>query len=360
MLKQGKRVLFYNAIPMPHSVKMHQLLVEAGYQVEFWYYKDLTTLYPWNSLKSQHKYFVFGITDNNLIKLLKHAFSADLVIITGWHTRIHVILSFFCYLLNIKYAYWVDVPEKPKVGFSTRIKRLLLKMTDYLLVTGKEGINRISIWYNLDYKKFRDFPYLAADTNEVIISEFNKDRIFKLANGSKINVLISNRFERRKGYECVYQALKITDINLMNNFCFTIIGSGSELDLYKKLFHELQIDVNFKDWVEYEEYLKLIMECDILLHASINEPFGIPPIDAMAHGKLVIASDGVMSTYDRISDGKDGFLFESGDFEKLSKILCFLAKNSHIIYDCGAKAAFKSKKYSYKYNLDVIDSLLIN
>ena len=47
--------------------------------------------------------------------------------------------------------------------------------------------------------------------------------------------------------------------------------------------------MKLKGWVEYAEYLDILAANDVFIHASLHEPFGIPPMDAMRYGKLVIA-----------------------------------------------------------------------
>lgn len=353
-----KQILFYNAIPMPHSVRLHEALAGAGYSVFFWYYKDLTTLYPWKKLESENEYYVYNREGNNLKKLLRETFKSDLVIITGWHTKIHILLAILCFFKKIKYAYWLDVPAGEWSGISASAKKTLLKMTDFLLVTGGEGIKRIARWNKLDLSKFRDFPYLSAEIAEEEVSEYTYIREKELAKGDKINVLISNRFEKRKGYRCLYEALKTLDFETLSKFRFTIIGSGTEFGYFKNLFDGLKMEVEFRFWVEYSDYLKKIKETDILIHPSSHEPFGIPPIDAMACGKLVISSDGVMSALDRISDNVNGFIFNLDDSARLSEILTFISKDSSVIYKLGKRAYLTSKQFQPGYNISVIDGIL--
>jgi glycosyltransferase involved in cell wall biosynthesis len=352
-----KSILFYNAIPMPHSIRLQNLLCDSGFLINFWYYKDLTTLYPWKTIDSSRKYIVFGSESNNIWKLFQHAKNSNLVIITGWYNKIHILLAVFCFCFNIKYAYWLDVSEKPSNIFKTGVKKVLLRACSFLFVTGEEGINRISKWYNLDKKKFRDFPYLSASVNEEKADVLNEEREKMLYEGDNINILICNRFEERKGYRSLYEALKIVNKNTLNEFRFLIIGSGTQYEKYNQLFSDLQIDIKIKPWLEYEEYLEYVMSTDVLIHASLHEPFGIPPIDAMAHGKLVITSDAVMSTYDRITNGENGYIYKAGDSEELAKILINIAQNKKIIYELGSSAKNTSASYTYLNNINVINDL---
>ena len=353
-----RKLLFYNAIPMPHSIKLHEALVKNGYQVSFWYYKDLTSLYPWRSLNTNLDYHVYGTKKGMLLKLIRQTLASDLVIITGWHTKIHVLLALICFFGRIRYAYWLDVPEDPESGIKRLTKRILLRMADYLFVTGHEGIRRISLWSKVKPAKFKDFPYLSADVDEAEVAEINRSRVLSLQKGGEIRVLISNRFEKRKGYQCLYDAFRELNHDCLKKLRLTIIGSGTDYEKYKMLFNSLDFAPKFEHWVEYEKYLQLIRETDVLIHPSIHEPFGIPPVDAMAHGKLAIASDGVMSVMDRIINGKNGFIFKANDASALSDILRLICANPLIVYDLGGKAFIDSGKFQTDYNLATIRDVL--
>jgi glycosyltransferase involved in cell wall biosynthesis len=343
---------------MPHSIKLHEALVKDGYQVSFWYYRDLTSLYPWKILNTSLEYQVYGTRKGMFIKLIRQALGSNFVIITGWHTKIHVLLALTCFFCRIRYAYWLDVPEDPESGVKRLIKKTLLGMADYLFVTGHEGIRRISSWSKVNPAKFKDFPYLSADVNETETVKINRSRFLTLQRGGEIRVLVSNRFEKRKGYQCLYDAFRELNHDCLKKLRLTIIGSGTEYEKYKMLFNSLDITPEFEHWVEYEKYLQMIRETDVLIHPSIHEPFGIPPVDAMAFGKLTIASDGVMSVIDRIDNGKNGFIFKANDSSALAEILKMICANPLIVYELGSKAFIDSGKFQTDYNLATIRDVL--
>ena len=75
----------------------------------------------------------------------------------------------------------------------------------------------------------------------------------------------------------------------------------------------------------------------MFIHASTFEPFGIPPIDAMKYGKLVIASDGVKSISDIIVNGENGFMFHAGNSEELAQMLMQVIHLKEGVYEIGRK-----------------------
>jgi len=342
---------------MPHSVLLHKRLVDAGYEVNFWYYKNLTTLYPWASLKSEVQYNVFKKNIQTIKKIFQQAIRADFIIITGWHTYMHLLLMFLAKCTGKKYALWIDISMAQKTYFKTVRNRWLLKMSPYLFITGRVGFKLIQTEYGITANKMRDFPYLTAEFDEHTIKEINNRRRNLISSGNPIKLLISNRFIDRKGYNIILEVFQMFSSSI-NQYEITILGTGPQFEFYEKQIKKINSNIRLSGWVEYQQYLEYLMECDIFLHASLDEPFGIPPMDAMACGKLVIGSSGVISCIDRISNGIDGFIYDKNNPKQLKEILEFAANSRSEIYKMGDKAYSTAKSYTSHYNIDCINQIL--
>lgn len=110
-------------------------------------------------------------------------------------------------------------------------------------------------------------------------------------------------------------------------------------------------------WVEPTEYTRLMSQTDVYIHASLEEPFGIPPLDAMYKKKVVIVSDGVKSTDRIIDNGVNGFIYKSNDAEQLATILMSLKKDD---FPSIGEAAHKTvvQHYSISRNIDSLKECL--
>jgi glycosyltransferase involved in cell wall biosynthesis len=355
--KNGKRIMFFNVIPLPHSIDMQEQLVQDGYEVDFWYLKDLTTMYPWQSLEKSIQYHIYKGNVKQFFSVLKSAAKSDLVIITGWHSKTHVLLALYCKLFRIKYSFWLDVPEIPAPGFKKNIKQWFMNLANGLFITGKTGIDFFIKQYKAAPPKCFDFPYLEVKFIKAGIEMINHEREKALLDGDKVKLLLSNRFLKRKGYATVLAALKALPAEKLSQLDITVLGTGVEKEEYEKAFGELHCGVKLKGWVEYAEYLDILAANDVFIHASIHEPYGIPPMDAMRYGKLVIASKGVMSCVDRIEHGVNGYLFEANDGEMLASILTEIVNDTSSIYQKGKLAYATSMQYGYKYNKKAIEAL---
>ena len=356
---ENKRIFFYNAIPMPHSILLHRKLVEAGYTVDFWYYKGLTKLYPWSQIDEGIHYNIY---DNNdwagFKKIVQQSRQSQLMIITGWHTWVHIYLILYSAFFQKKMALWIDVNEQKISMYKFWRNYFLLKISRYLFVTGKYGIKIISNQFGIKSSKMEDFPYVTAVFAESEIKQINCTRVKILENGEQIRLLISNRFIERKGYNVVIEALKILDPDSLQKYDITILGIGPDFDIYKNKFAAIKGNIKLMGWVEYEVYLDYIKNTDVYLHASISEPYGIPPMDAISCGKLVIGSSGVISCMDKIINGINGFIYDKQNAFELSDILTKISLNPDKIYKMGEKAFEIRSTLGYQHNVNVINSIL--
>jgi len=126
---------------------------------------------------------------------------------------------------------------------------------------------------------------------------------------------------------------------------------------YRKVKEKAErIGVKIISTPSYEEVIRLLQRCSIFLFPSINEHFGIAPVEAMACGKPVIGhrSGGTIETV-----GEVGIL--CGDHVKeWSGIISYLMENSDVRKDMGEKSWEFSKRFTWENTvgqiLDVLKS----
>ena len=292
----------------------------------------------------------------SLNKILK----SDFIIIGGWSYKFNIILIFILIIFRKKFAVTSDVPEVDRINNIKKfIKSNVFKMIPYFFLTGLSCKEHYIKYYNIDEKKIKIFPYGILFPNEQEIININENRKNEILNkNSKIKILIANRFIKRKGYEIVIESFKkLKQLNLLNQFEITIIGNGQLYEQYKTIFNKISKDIKLLGWVEIDEYEQLLNNCDIYIHTSIFEPYGIPVVDAMIRGKLVIASNGVMSAIDFIKNGYNGFIYNANNSNELNKILINLLKEKSNIYKIGKNALNSNYSIFKNYN-KVLDEIL--
>ncbi|MBR9689792.1 MAG: glycosyltransferase family 4 protein [Candidatus Altiarchaeota archaeon] len=134
--------------------------------------------------------------------------------------------------------------------------------------------NKITVIYNgIDLEKFRG----------PINKELKKP-------GDKV-VLFVGRLTIQKGVWHLLQAAKRV-ISKDPHVKFVIVGSGPDMPYLIKTAINLGIEKNmvFTGKVSDEELLAAYRMCDLFVMPSVNEPFGIVALEALASGKPVILS----------------------------------------------------------------------
>lgn len=140
---------------------------------------------------------------------------------------------------------------------------------------------------------------------------------------NKKKILALGRLVKAKGMHHLISTLSVIDENVQ----LDIVGDGPETPALKNMVKQrgLTSRVNFYGWLPHEKIEKIYENSSIVVIPSVwPEPFGIVGIEAMAHGKPIVAFDsGGISEW--LSNGKTGFLVQIGDTEMLAtKIMTLL------------------------------------
>lgn len=127
-------------------------------------------------------------------------------------------------------------------------------------------------------------------------------------------------------YLCVSRLAKQKGIDLAVKTCtqyklpLVVVGTGSEERYLKEIAGPT---VEFKGFVPDEDMPKVYSRAIALIYPSIEEDFGIVPVEAMAHGVPVVAFySGALPEY--VVDGVTGIFFQSFTIDSLNKVLNIL------------------------------------
>jgi glycosyltransferase involved in cell wall biosynthesis len=161
------------------------------------------------------------------------------------------------------------------------------------------------------------------------------------------SILYLGMLNEIKGVNTLISAMKIV-LQTIPSAHLYIAGLGTqELEL-KTLVKKLNImeNVSFLGFVPSPKHFWFYKSTDICVFPSLNEPFGIVLLEAMACRKAIVASDVGGIPY-IVDDGKTGLLFKSRDFEDLAKKIIILLKNEEIRNEMGNESMKKAKLYNW-------------
>lgn len=146
-------------------------------------------------------------------------------------------------------------------------------------------------------------------------------------------VLYAGRLEIEKGIPYLLRALAVlpADVRLM------VAGDGTQRDRYQALARELGLveRVQFLGWLDEEALSQALSRCGLVVMPSIfPEPFGKSGIDALAHGRPVVAF-AVGGIPDWLHDGVNGYLVRPKDVQGLAARIGQLAQDEKLCSRLG-------------------------
>lgn len=140
----------------------------------------------------------------------------------------------------------------------------------------------------------------------------------------------------RKGHAFLLRAFAAV-LRYHPNSRLLVVGEGPELEALTKLRHDLGIEA-YVDFVGFVPNVAPILKrLDVYVHPSVNEPFGIAILEAMAAHRCVVAT-AVEGIPEIILDGETGYLVRYGDVEGLAALLGRLLEDSSLRAEVGQRA----------------------
>jgi glycogen(starch) synthase len=166
------------------------------------------------------------------------------------------------------------------------------------------------------------------------------------AHAKKLKVLFVGRLEERKGPDLLLSAL-VQIPHVLDQIEVVFAGSAGkdgdpyrqrlaqQADVLKRKFPRLTL--KFLGYVSDKELQEHYSEADVFVAPSRFESFGLVLIEAMRHGKPVIASD-IGGMREIINDGVDGYLVKVDDTAQLANRLRHLIENQSVRHKIGASS----------------------
>lgn len=151
------------------------------------------------------------------------------------------------------------------------------------------------------------------------------------------------RMVQKKGFDVLLRAFRLF-LDRGNQGLLQIGGDGAERGALEKLAVELNLNahVEFVGWIAHPA--QILDACDVFVLPSLDEPFGIVLLEAMARGKAIIATrtQGPLEIFDNAA----AWLVDIGDEIGLTDALSYAAQHPEAVA-LKAEAALKCFKQTY-------------
>ncbi|MCI0716197.1 MAG: glycosyltransferase [Chlorobi bacterium] len=252
------------------------------------------------------------------------------------------------------------------LGWLHRKVNKVLSFTTDKIICNSESVYKFSLENDKINSKKYIVVYNGIDTAEYKPDTFSKNYLmdkFQIESG---DFLIGNvaTFSVRKGHKYLLIAFSEL-IEDYKNLKLVLVGGKRthELGVYDEMI-QIIADNKIKDKVYFLEPRhdidKFYNGIDLYVMPSAVEGFGLALAEAMACGKIVIASD-IPPFKEIINDGQNGFLFRNKDVYSLKEVMSFVISNYNQLSDIAINArntivnkfssAAMIKKYDELYSI---------
>ena len=213
------------------------------------------------------------------------------------------------------------------------LKRLALQHADFITAVSKFTRTKVAELNGLKRDRIRIVPNtIEWSINAEAEKSASVARAFGIC--SKSTLLLSvcrlEATEKYKGVDTVIAALPSV-IARVPNVAYVVIGSGSDLERHKQLAANVGITdrVHFLGSVDDVTLRHFYQGCDLFVLPSDGEGFGIVYLEAMHHGKAVIAANS-RAVPEVVKHNESGLLVEYGDAAQLAESIISLCLNQSI------------------------------
>lgn len=219
-----------------------------------------------------------------------------------------------------------------------------------------DGIITVSEYSKNDIAKEFDFPadkiyvtHLAAEDIYKPLSKCeSKNQIIKKYGITDDFVLYVGGYSPRKNILGLIEAYSKISESIQEKYKLVILGrKGPSYEKYKARAESLKISnrVIFTDFIPLEDMPLFYNACEVLVYPSFYEGFGLPPVEAMACGTPVIASN-VTSLPEVCYEST--LLIDPYDIDLLSYDIERVLSNSLLQLTLVKKSLSRSKDFSWK------------
>ena len=285
--------------------------------------------------------------------------SEAVVILGGWSSPMTNRTLLMTTLLRIPVFIWADHPHPHRrTWMKHRARKLYLKLISSL-VSGFLGCGRATIEHlrslGLDGTTLTEFPYWVD-----VPERWSSPPV--AAEQKPLRLIAIGRLVKVKQFEVAIKAVALTNARAnQRSVELVLVGDGPERSTLESTGKSLGCAdaIHFCGWLEAEELFRQIELADALVLTSSFDAYGVVVLEAMARGRPVFASDGVVAALDR-DDGSGAIITHpAGDTELLAQQIELLANDRERLLRAALAARAIAEKWKPQRAASILDSVLV-
>jgi glycosyltransferase involved in cell wall biosynthesis len=260
--------------------------------------------------------------------------SEAVLILGAWSSAMAYKTLLITTLLRVPIFVWTDHPHPRKRNWAfARLRQAYLRLLSHrvsgFLTCGQPTADHLESC-GIDAKKIANFPYWVEVPNEWSLPR----RCEAAQDEQPLRLIAVGRHVPVKAFEVAIEAVALANRKAGRNIAtLDLIGDGKERPRLEALVRSLGLlnVVTSSGWLNNEEVWRRLRETDAVIVPSRFEPYGVVVLEALANGRPVLASDGVIAALDR-DDGLGAIFFHAaGDRECLAQQIKILAEDQNVL-----------------------------
>lgn len=367
-MKPNKQVInLIQDLATPHNnVLIAQFKGCDNVEIKLWYARNMDkALYQWSSdIVNEHfRAKIYGTAFNwRFIKYcLMHP--AEKFIIVGWMNTNTRLIHLLFFLLRRPFNHWTDLPYSR--GRGMRLRQKILRWAAYKLLKHAHakvfgvGIAALNYFRALGFSadQLVGLPIFVAVDDDLVAYHARRSQLLEQYGVKPHDFLIAagSRLVYEKGYDLLIRAVALLDDEIRQQIKVVIVGSGESLTKLQQLVLNLNLSrqVVMEQWLAIDDFKVLIANSDVFVHPSRFDSYGGTTL-GMALGVPVIGSYGSGAAFDRIEQGRNGFLYEAEDIQTLANFIALLYKNPNLKHEMGMAAYQTARQWHPQRGVDII------
>lgn len=351
-------------LPLPYHQTLCQTLSDS-YDRAFvaWFAERSHEEFPYRSTPKDTftQHYLSEVGYAKLFKELK-ADAEAVVILGGWSSPMTNKTLVMTTLLRIPVFIWADHPhprKRPWVSAYSRelYLRFLARMVSGFLACGNPTVEHLAS-LGIGRGKITEFPYWVELPREWFVPKRCLDED---AARRPLRLLAIGRQVPVKQFEVAIEAVALTNKKAGRELAeLVMVGDGPERASLEALADSLSCKgaVSFPGWLELDEVKREVKRADALVITSKFEGYGVAVLEAMAAGRPVLASEGVVAALDRDEGTGAVLLHPIGDVECLAEQIAFLASDRQRLRQASVASRATAEKWPRERAITLIGEVL--
>lgn len=217
------------------------------------------------------------------------------------------------------------------------VKRILQKVWMNQMLRKVKQLDKFIVLCNEDKAQYPELSNVCAIPNPL---SFFPEHITSTPSRQ---VLAVGRYEPQKGFDLLLKAWQQVQ-QQHPDYTLAIYGAGDPTP-YIRQAQELNIEDSCRFYAPVDDIAEKYMESELFVLSSRFEGFGMVITEAMSCGVPSVSFACPCGPRDIIDDGRDGFLVENGNTDRLAEKICFLIEHPELRHRMGKQARINARRF---------------